>query len=71
MKVTINGQVAAQFEPVRTAFKHLWQNSELGAGLCVYHHGQKVVDLWGGWTDRENLLNNKGTGRAGSRYFMR
>ena len=53
MKVTINGQVAAQFEPVRTAFKHLWQNSELGAGLCVYHHGQKVVDLWGGWTDRE------------------
>jgi len=53
MKLIIDGQVIPQFQRVRTAFTNLWQNSELGAGLCVYHNGQKVVDLWGGWTDRE------------------
>lgn len=53
MKLVVSGQVTSQFEPVRAAFTDLWQNSELGAGLCVYHNSQKVVDLWGGWTTRE------------------
>ncbi|MBT3428109.1 MAG: beta-lactamase family protein [Gammaproteobacteria bacterium] len=57
MKLTIGGQATTQFEPVRTAFTDLWQNSELGAGLCVYHKGQKVVDLWGGWVDRERSVS--------------
>lgn len=26
-----------------------------GASLAVYHHGQKVVDIWGGYSDRASL----------------
>lgn len=26
-------------------------HGEVGAAVCVYHHGQKVVDLWGGTAD--------------------
>ncbi|RCN26530.1 hypothetical protein ANCCAN_27743 [Ancylostoma caninum] len=28
-----------------------------GAALAVYHKGKPVVDLWGGWADRENDRN--------------
>ncbi|EPB69482.1 beta-lactamase [Ancylostoma ceylanicum] len=28
-----------------------------GAALAVYHKGKLVVDLWGGWADRENDRN--------------
>ena len=53
MKPNIAGQVTTQFEPVRDVFADLWHKSEIGAGLCVYYQGEKVVDLWGGWMDRE------------------
>ncbi|GMS93682.1 hypothetical protein PENTCL1PPCAC_15857, partial [Pristionchus entomophagus] len=26
-----------------------------GASLTVYHHGKKVVDIWGGYADRASL----------------
>ncbi|MDT8990530.1 serine hydrolase domain-containing protein [Curvibacter sp. APW13] len=29
---------------------------EIGAALCVYHRGECVVDLWGGWADREQRV---------------
>ncbi|MGW7485692.1 serine hydrolase domain-containing protein [Streptomyces sp. NPDC054786] len=52
---TINGEVAAQFEPVREAFAaNFDQRSDIGAAVCVYHHGQPVVDLWGGTADPAN-----------------
>ena len=47
----IKGTVTPQFEPLRTAFLDLWQRYEVGASLCVYLEGEKVVDLWGGWQD--------------------
>lgn len=53
MKPNIEGLVTTQFEPVRDVFADLWHKSEIGAGLCVYYQGEKVVDLWGGWMDRE------------------
>ncbi|MCT2589815.1 beta-lactamase family protein [Streptomyces sp. N2-109] len=49
---TINGEVAYRFEPVRDAFAaNFDQHGDIGAAVCVYHHGQPVVDLWGGIAD--------------------
>lgn len=55
-KTTINGQVSAGFEAVRDAFaENFSRRGELGGACCVYHRGEKVVDLWGG-------VRNKATG---------
>ncbi|MEU2182791.1 serine hydrolase domain-containing protein [Streptomyces thermolilacinus] len=49
---TINGEVAPGFEPVREAFAaNFTQHRDIGAAVCVYWHGQPVVDLWGGVAD--------------------
>jgi CubicO group peptidase (beta-lactamase class C family) len=45
----IQGQVSPGFEAVRDAFAaNFSKRHELGGACCVYHRGQKVVDLWGG-----------------------
>ena len=37
---------------VKTAFEaNFAQRGELGGACCVYHNGEKVVDLWGGTRD--------------------
>jgi CubicO group peptidase (beta-lactamase class C family) len=49
----IQGYVSKGFEPVRDAFlENFSRRKDLGAACCVYHHGQKVVDLWGGIRNR-------------------
>jgi CubicO group peptidase (beta-lactamase class C family) len=54
--IRIEGQVSAGFEAVRDAFgENFARRHELGGACCVYHRGQKVVDLWGG-------IRNKATG---------
>jgi CubicO group peptidase (beta-lactamase class C family) len=54
--VEIHGQVSEVFEPVRDAFlENFSRRNELGAACCVYRHGEKVVDLWGG-------IRNKASG---------
>lgn len=54
--VQIEGYVRPGFEEVRDAFaENFSQRNELGGACCVYHRGEKVVDLWGG-------LRNKKTG---------
>jgi CubicO group peptidase (beta-lactamase class C family) len=42
------GFVARGFEGVRDAFLAAQSNDEGGAQLCVYRHGEPVVDLWAG-----------------------
>jgi CubicO group peptidase (beta-lactamase class C family) len=43
------GSVKSGFEPVKDAFiENFERRNELGAACCIYHHGEKVVDLWGG-----------------------
>jgi CubicO group peptidase (beta-lactamase class C family) len=50
------GFVKPGFEAVREAFiENFERRNELGAACCVYHHGEKVADLWGG-------IRNKSTG---------
>lgn len=51
-QVSVHGYVAPGFEEVRTEFfKNFRERGELGAAVCVYHKGEKVVDLWGGFKD--------------------
>ena len=51
--LSISGFVQPGFEAVREAFvENFERRHELGAACCVYHRGDKVVDLWGGVRDR-------------------
>jgi CubicO group peptidase (beta-lactamase class C family) len=53
----IEGKVAGGFEPVREAFAANFERPpayrDIGASLAVYRHGECVVDLWGGYIDRQ------------------
>lgn len=47
--MTSSGFVAPGWEGVLAAFEHnLTEGEDVGAGVAVYHRGQKVVDLTGG-----------------------
>ena len=49
----IAGFARPGFEAVREAFvENFERRGELGAACCVYHRGEKVVDLWGGVRSR-------------------
>ena len=46
------GHVAPGWESVRTVFhQNLIDGLDIGASVCVYHQGECVVDLCGGWKD--------------------
>jgi CubicO group peptidase (beta-lactamase class C family) len=63
-RVTVEGHVSRGFEAVREAFTENFElRHELGGACCVYHCGEKVVDLWGG------ILNNE-TGEPWERDTM-
>ncbi len=50
----IHGEVASGFEPVLEAFhRNFAERGERGAACTVYHRGEKVVDLWGGYRDAD------------------
>lgn len=50
--IVIDGDVAPGFERVRDVFgENFGSNGDVGAAVCVYRHGCKVVDLWGGLAD--------------------
>jgi CubicO group peptidase (beta-lactamase class C family) len=50
----VEGHVNRRFEAVREAFaENFSRRGELGGACCVYHHGEKVVDLWGGIRNKE------------------
>ncbi len=50
----IHGFVHPRFEAVKTAFnENFTLRGEIGASVCIYHKGEKVVDLWGGFADQE------------------
>ena len=52
MSTDISGFARPGFEAVRDAFVgNFERGKELGAACCVYHRGEKVVDLWGGIRD--------------------
>jgi CubicO group peptidase (beta-lactamase class C family) len=55
-RFSVQGKVSSGFEAVRAAFaENFARRQELGGACCVFHRGEKVVDLWGG-------IRNKQTG---------
>ncbi len=49
----IEGHVSPGFDAVRDAFaENFTRRHELGGACCVYHRGEKVVDLWSGVRNR-------------------
>jgi CubicO group peptidase (beta-lactamase class C family) len=51
--VAIHGFARPGFEAVREAFAdNFSRRRELGGACCIYQHGEKVVDLWGGIRNR-------------------
>lgn len=62
MHTGIQGYVSKGFEAVRDAFRENFsRRNELGAACCVYRHGEKVVDLWGGSGTRQPGSHGRGT----------
>jgi len=56
-RIGVQGHVSRGFEGVREAFvENFARRRELGGACCVYHYGEKVVDLWGGV---RNKLSNE------------
>jgi CubicO group peptidase (beta-lactamase class C family) len=57
-QIPIEGSVAKGFERVRDQFAANFERAEpyrdVGASLAVYRGGKRVVDLWGGWRDKEH-----------------
>ena len=52
--VEVKGWTAAGYEGVREAFAaNLRIGEDLGAAVCVYRHGECMVDLWGGVMTRD------------------
>jgi len=50
----VRGDAAPRFRAVLDAFAENFDaRDEVGASLCVWHEGEKVVDLWGGVADPE------------------
>lgn len=53
MRPDVHGTVQPAFEGVREAFAANFERGEIGAGLCVHVAGERVVDLWAGYADRD------------------
>ncbi len=53
MSVPIDGSVSSGFERVRDVFESNFETQgDVGASFCAYKDGEKVVDLWGGHSDK-------------------
>jgi len=54
--IQINGSVAPGFESVQALYEQNMQTlEERNTQLCIYHHGEKVVDLWATAIDDGNF----------------
>jgi CubicO group peptidase (beta-lactamase class C family) len=50
----VHGTVEPGFEAVRELLEEQFAKGEhIGAGVCVYHRGRPVVDVWGGLANEE------------------
>ena len=51
-ELNIAGECAEAFASVADAFEgNFRDHGDIGASVCVFQHGEKVVDLWGGFAD--------------------
>ncbi len=47
----LDGRIHPDFAAVETTLRQQLRNYPGGAAVCVYHRGECVVDLWGGYKD--------------------
>lgn len=53
-KLHLDGMVHPDFLAVEQTLREQIGNYPGGAGVCVYHRGEPVVDLWGGYSDEDH-----------------
>jgi len=51
-KVHLDGRIHPDFQSLAVILEGILERQAGGAALCIYHHGECVVDLWGGYRDR-------------------
>jgi CubicO group peptidase (beta-lactamase class C family) len=50
----LGGYIAKGYEPVLKAFiNNFKEHNEVGACVAAFHKGEKVIDLWGGYANKE------------------
>jgi len=59
--VPVDGVVHPDFMPVADALRRQLASHVGGAAVCVYHHGQCVVDMWGGFRNQAGALWQRDT----------
>jgi len=53
-KISIEGTCDSKYSAVQDEFYGNFSNrDEIGSSVCIYQDGERVVDLWGGYRDRE------------------
>jgi len=58
----LKGTFETDFAAVANAFeRNFHEEGEIGASVCVFKDGQKVVDLWGGYSDGRRTGRGNGT----------
>lgn len=50
-KIHLDGTLHPDFQKLASILERILERQKGGAALCVYHHGECVVDLWGGYLD--------------------
>jgi len=50
-RVHLDGRIHSDFQAVERTLRDQLRKYPGGAAVCVYHRGEKVVDLWGGLKD--------------------
>lgn len=55
-RVHMDGRIHPDFQAVEQALRDQLRKYPGGAAVCVYHRGEKVVDLWGGTKDSDGGL---------------
>lgn len=60
-RVHLDGCIHPDFQPVEHTLREQLRRYPGGAAVCVYHRGEKVVDLWGGFKDDAGALWQRDT----------
>ncbi|NCF19565.1 MAG: serine hydrolase [Haliea sp.] len=55
-KLHLDGYIHPDFRGVEDGLRNQLKNYPGGAAVCVYHRGEPVVDLWGGYSDDRGTL---------------
>ena len=52
-KISLDGSLHPDYQNIANILERILERQLGGAAFCVYHHGECVVDLWGGTSDED------------------